>query len=231
MCTSILWHFHIHWVATPHIQAYLRRSFSAKEPSLGNPLIYGLFADKVLKDQIFFADRDLCRQRSEREALQHTATHSNTHLLSIHPLPSSQQHKVLHCNTLQHTATHCNTLLCEGLGHPVALCTSANCSMYWTGNACHHMSNVCCYMHACHPMSKACHVTSMTWAMHVTWGSRHRRDVHHMSNALTCITSKCIDVHDLRNAPTSTAYCIWSVIQSQFPLAISLVSFQRNVVK
>jgi len=28
-----------------------------------------------------------------------------------------------------------------------------------------------------------------------------------------------------------TAYCIWSVIQSQSPISISLVFFQRNVVK
>ena len=30
---------------------------------------------------------------------------------------------------------------------------------------------------------------------------------------------------------TCTAYCIWSVIQSQSPISISLVSFQRNVAK
>ena len=30
---------------------------------------------------------------------------------------------------------------------------------------------------------------------------------------------------------TYTAYCIWCVIQSQSPISISLVSFQRNVVK
>ena len=30
---------------------------------------------------------------------------------------------------------------------------------------------------------------------------------------------------------TSTAYCIWSLIDSQSPISISLVSYQRNVVK
>ena len=29
----------------------------------------------------------------------------------------------------------------------------------------------------------------------------------------------------------STAYCMWSVIKSQSPISISLVSFQRNVAK
>ena len=35
----------------------------------------------------------------------------------------------------------------------------------------------------------------------------------------------------MKNFIFITAYCIWSVIESQFPISISLVSFQGNVAK
>ena len=36
---------------------------------------------------------------------------------------------------------------------------------------------------------------------------------------------------DLQLKPNDiTAYCVWSVIESQSPISISLVSFQRNVI-
>jgi len=50
--------------------------------------------------------------RSERNALQHTATHCNAlqHTAATAIYCTAQQHTATQCNTLQHTATHCNTL-------------------------------------------------------------------------------------------------------------------------
>ena len=50
-------------------------------------------------------------EKHAHTALQHTATHCNTHTFALSGAPAyALQHTATHCNTLQHTATHCNTL-------------------------------------------------------------------------------------------------------------------------
>ena len=144
--------------------------------------------------------------------LQHAATRCNSlqHTMHIESCDCTLQHVVTHCNTLQHTAARCHTLQntathCNPLRHTIHIAPCVV-SLHTTTH-CHTLQ------HPATPCSPLQHAAS------------HCNAVPH--TIAKCACNSCARVF----ISETTAYCIWSITQSQSLISFSSVSFRRNVAK